>query len=104
MKVGRNPKRDLDRVRVARNSIGQTELYIDANGALSRKQALAFAHVCTDLGVTWFEEPVSSDDIEGLRLVRDHGPPGMDVAAGEYGYEPFYFRRLLEADAVDVLQ
>jgi L-alanine-DL-glutamate epimerase-like enolase superfamily enzyme len=28
----------------------------------------------------------------------------MDVAAGEYGYEHFYFRRMLEAGAVDVLQ
>jgi L-alanine-DL-glutamate epimerase-like enolase superfamily enzyme len=104
MKIGREPERDLDRVRVARASIGQAELYIDANGALSRKTALAFAQHCAELGVTWFEEPVSSDDIEGLRLIRDRGPPGMDIAAGEYGYDPFYFRRMLEAEAVDVLQ
>jgi L-alanine-DL-glutamate epimerase-like enolase superfamily enzyme len=54
--------------------------------------------------VTWFEEPVSSDDLDGLRLIRDRGPAGMDVAAGEYGYRPLYFRRMLEAGAVDVLQ
>jgi L-alanine-DL-glutamate epimerase-like enolase superfamily enzyme len=28
----------------------------------------------------------------------------MDVAAGEYGYDLFYFRRMLQAGAVDVLQ
>ena len=39
------------------------------------------------LGVSWFEEPVSSDDLEGLRLLRDRGPAGMDIAAGEYGYD-----------------
>ena len=54
--------------------------------------------------MTWFEEPVSSDDLEGLRLIRDQGPAGMDIAAGEYGYDLFYFRRMLEAGAVDVLQ
>ena len=54
--------------------------------------------------MTWFEEPVSSDDLEGLRLIRDLGPAGMDIAAGEYGYDLFYFRRMLEAGAVDVLQ
>ena len=54
--------------------------------------------------MTWFEEPVSSDDLDGLRLIRDRGPAGMDVAAGEYGYQPLYFRRMLEAGAVDVLQ
>jgi L-alanine-DL-glutamate epimerase-like enolase superfamily enzyme len=54
--------------------------------------------------VSWFEEPVSSDDLDGLRLIRDRGPAGMDVAAGEYGYDLPYFRRMLEAGAVDTLQ
>ena len=52
----------------------------------------------------WFEELVSSDDLEGLRFVRDRTPAGMDIATGEYGYDLFYFRQMLEADAVDVLQ
>ncbi len=68
------------------------------------KQALAKAAAFADLGVSWFEEPVSSDDLEGLRLIREHAPPGMRIAAGEYGYDSFYFRRMLEAGAVDVLQ
>ncbi|MBO0734726.1 MAG: mandelate racemase [Methylocapsa sp.] len=104
MKVGRDLARDPERVAVARSAIGGAELYVDANGALNRKQALAFAQNCYDLGVTWFEEPVSSDDLDGLRLMRDCAPPGIEIAAGEYGYEPYYFRRMLEARAVDVLQ
>ncbi|HEX3432014.1 MAG TPA: enolase C-terminal domain-like protein [Rhizomicrobium sp.] len=104
MKIGRRPEDDLRRVQVARDAIGSAELFVDANGAYTRKQALAFAEAFADIGVTWFEEPVSSDDLEGLRLLRDRSPPGMNVAAGEYGYEPFYFRRMLEAGAVDVLQ
>jgi L-alanine-DL-glutamate epimerase-like enolase superfamily enzyme len=105
MKVGRQPDDDPGRVRAARNAIGKdVELFVDANGAYDRKQALAFAGIFADLGVVWFEEPVSSDDLEGLRLVRDRAPAGMDIAAGEYGYDPFYFRRMLDAGAVDVLQ
>jgi L-alanine-DL-glutamate epimerase-like enolase superfamily enzyme len=105
MKVGREPAADLYRVRAAREAIGpDPELYVDANGAYSRKQALAMADGFAELGVSWFEEPVSSDDLEGLRLIRDRAPAGMDIAAGEYGYEPIYFRRMLEAGAVDVLQ
>jgi L-alanine-DL-glutamate epimerase-like enolase superfamily enzyme len=77
---------------------------VDANGAYGRKQALRFADEFVGLGVTWFEESVSSDDLEGLRLLRDRGPGGLEVAAGEYGYDPLYFRRMLEAGAVDVLQ
>ncbi|HUB77420.1 MAG TPA: enolase C-terminal domain-like protein [Bryobacteraceae bacterium] len=105
MKIGTDPSADVDRVRAAREAIGSNiELFVDANGAYDRKQALARAGAFADLGVTWFEEPVSSDDLAGLRLIREHSPAGMRIAAGEYGYDSFYFRRMLEAGAVDVLQ
>lgn len=104
MKVGRDPDRDVARVRAAREVIGDAELYVDANGGYARKQALRFAEAFADAGVSWFEEPVSSDDLPGLRLLRDRAPAGMTIAAGEYGYELGYFRRMLEAGAVDVLQ
>jgi L-alanine-DL-glutamate epimerase-like enolase superfamily enzyme len=105
MKVGKEPEWDLVRVRAARDAIGrEAELFVDANGAYSRKQALAFARDFREVGVTWFEEPVPSDDLEGLRLIRDSAPPGLEIAAGEYGYTALYFRRMLEAGAVDVLQ
>jgi len=105
MKIGTRPEEDPHRVRAARDAIGpDSELFVDANGAYSRKQALAFAQQFTEHRVSWFEEPVSSDDLEGLRLLRDRAPAGMDITAGEYGYDLFYFRRMLEAGAVDVLQ
>lgn len=105
MKIGSKPADDLDRVRAARQAVGEaTKLFVDANGAYDRKQALSFAGQFAELGVSWFEEPVSSDDLSGLRLLRDRAPEGMDIAAGEYGYDLPYFRRMLEAGAVDVLQ
>ncbi len=105
MKVGREPERDVERVRAARDAIGEdAELFVDANGAFSRKQALWFAEAFADQRVSWFEEPVSSDDLRGLRLLRNRAPAGMEVSAGEYGYDPIYFRRMLGAGAVDVLQ
>jgi L-alanine-DL-glutamate epimerase-like enolase superfamily enzyme len=105
MKVGREPDADPDRVKSAREAIGtHARLFVDGNGAYSRKQALLLAHRFRENNVTWFEEPVSSDDLEGLRLIRDQAPPGMDIAAGEYGYDAHYFRRMLNAGAVDVLQ
>jgi len=105
MKIGRHPADDCERVHAARAAIGaDAELFVDANGAYSRKQALAFAQTFTEYGVSWFEEPVSSDDLDGLRLIRDRAPAGMDITAGEYGYDLFYFRRMLDAGAVDVLQ
>jgi L-alanine-DL-glutamate epimerase-like enolase superfamily enzyme len=104
MKVGRNPGADSARLDAVREAIGpDTELYVDANGALARKEAVGWAwRFAEQWGVTWFEEPVSSDDVEGLGLVRDLGPPGLDIAAGEYGYLLPDFARL--AGAVDCLQ
>jgi L-alanine-DL-glutamate epimerase-like enolase superfamily enzyme len=105
MKVGRDPDEDPKRAARARAVIGpEAELFVDANGAYTRKQALALAERFRDLQVSWFEEPVSSDDLEGLRLLRDHAPAGMQIAAGEYGYDLPYFERMLAAGAVDVLQ
>ncbi|MBI4497548.1 MAG: mandelate racemase [Chloroflexi bacterium] len=105
MKVGRHPADDRDRVQAGREAIGtDVGLFVDANGAYDRKQALAHADAFSQYGVTWFEEPVSSDDLAGLRLLRDCAPAGMDIAAGEYGYDLFSFRRMLETGAVDVLQ
>jgi L-alanine-DL-glutamate epimerase-like enolase superfamily enzyme len=103
MKIGRDPAADPARVRAARDAIGDAaELFVDANGAYSRTQALALAQEFAGAGVSWFEEPVSSNDLDGLRQIRDGAPPGMDVTAGEYGYTPEYFRAM--AGAVDVLQ
>ena len=106
MKVGSSPGDDPQRVRAARDAIGPgPELFVDANGAYSRKEALDLAVRFRDEArVSWLEEPVSSDDLEGLRLIRDRAPAGMAIAAGEYGYDAVYFERMLAAGAVDVLQ
>ncbi len=105
MKVGTHPEQDVARARAAREAIGPgVNLFVDANGAYSRKQALEKALAFADLNITWFEEPVSSDDLAGLRLIRNRAPAGMDIAAGEYGWDLPYFRRMAETGAVDVLQ
>ena len=105
MKVGRDPGSDVERVRLAREAIGaHAELFVDANGAYSRKQALALAEEFREYNVTWFEEPVSSDNLEGLHFIREHAPAQINIAAGEYGYNLPYFEAMLHAKAVDILQ
>jgi L-alanine-DL-glutamate epimerase-like enolase superfamily enzyme len=100
---GTRPGRDLARIAFARQVIGpHAELYVDANGGYTRKQAVRMARAMAEAQVTWFEEPVSSDDLDGLREVRDQVTP--DVTAGEYGYDLPYFARMVDARAVDCLQ
>jgi L-alanine-DL-glutamate epimerase-like enolase superfamily enzyme len=77
MKIGSEPDEDYKRVQAAQRAIGEAMLFVDANGAYSRKQALSFAEKFA--GVGWFEEPVSSDDLQGLRLIRDRAPAAMGM-------------------------
>ncbi|HZY72774.1 MAG TPA: enolase C-terminal domain-like protein [Edaphobacter sp.] len=105
MKIGAEPNADRNRVRIAREAIGsEVELFIDANGAYATRQALSFARQVDEYDVSWFEEPVSSDQLSDLRRIRNEVSGAMEIAAGEYGYDSHYFRKMLEAEAVDVLQ
>ena len=105
MKIGTDPGRDPQRVIAARQAIGgDCKLFVDANGAYNVTQAIELAHCFAQQGVCWFEEPVSSDNLVGLDQVRRRAPLGMDIAAGEYGYNAWYFRHMLDAQAVTILQ
>jgi L-alanine-DL-glutamate epimerase-like enolase superfamily enzyme len=105
MKIGTHPDEDLERVRVAKDAIGERALFVDANGAYRTKQALELAEVFSrEADVRWFEEPVSSDDLAALSFIREHAPAGIEIAAGEYGYDTDYFRIMLSSGAVDVQQ
>jgi L-alanine-DL-glutamate epimerase-like enolase superfamily enzyme len=105
MKVGREPDKDVYRVKKAREAIGENvDLFVDANGAYHAKQALDMARRFEEFGVSWFEEPVPSSDLKGLCFIRHHAPAGMNIAAGEYGYNLSYFEQMMSAGSVDVLQ
>lgn len=105
MKIGADVADNQRRIRLVREALGDdVALMVDANGAFDRKEALAQAEALPDFGVDWFEEPVSSDDLDGLRLLRDRAPAGVEITAGEYGYDLYYFLRMLQSGAVDVLQ
>ena len=104
IKIGSEPDKDPSRVATARAAIGNTGLFVDANGALTVQSALHYAQRFAEERVEWFEEPVSSDDRPGLAALTQRVPHGMEIAAGEYGFTLDDFRLLLEARAVDVLQ
>jgi L-alanine-DL-glutamate epimerase-like enolase superfamily enzyme len=100
---GARGDRDLGRAAFARRVVGDgVELFVDANGGYTRGQAGRMGRAFDDLGVTWFEEPVSSDDLAGLAALR--GEIAADVAAGEYAYDLAYVTRMCGAGAVDCMQ
>jgi L-alanine-DL-glutamate epimerase-like enolase superfamily enzyme len=105
MKIGTHPEQDVPRVAAVQKALnGQSQLYVDANGAFDRQQALHKAQEFGNLGVTWFEEPVTSDDRIGLHFMVERAPAVMKIAAGEYNYTLDDARLLIEAQSVDVMQ
>uniref|UniRef100_UPI003563BD86 enolase C-terminal domain-like protein n=1 Tax=Zunongwangia sp. H14 TaxID=3240792 RepID=UPI003563BD86 len=104
MKIGRSKKEDVDRLEAARKTIGEGELFVDANGAYFPKEAIEMAGILNHFEVKWFEEPVTSDNLRGMRFVKESIPAPIRVASGEYGFTPGYFKSMLDKTAVDVLQ
>lgn len=103
IKIGRDEKADFERVKAAHKALPPGgRLFVDANGAYQPKQALLMAEKLGEYNIAWFEEPVTSDDVEGLKLLRLQAK--TNIAAGEYCYNADDFRHLLEAEAVDILQ
>jgi L-alanine-DL-glutamate epimerase-like enolase superfamily enzyme len=100
---GMKLEEDLARVKAVRHALSSdAELFVDANGAYTAKQAIEMARHFHDQGVTYFEEPVPFDQIDQLAFVRQHSP--IAIASGEFGYSPYDFRDVLAAKAVDILQ
>ncbi|MFE1029030.1 enolase C-terminal domain-like protein [Streptomyces sp. NPDC058818] len=106
LKTSRDREADARRLTAVRRAVGDgTELFTDANGALGRKEALYWAHRFHDeWDVRWFEEPVSSADLAGLRMLRDRGPARLEITAGEYAFTAQDFANLVDGPAVDCLQ
>jgi L-alanine-DL-glutamate epimerase-like enolase superfamily enzyme len=105
IKVGRDKPRDPGRIEIVREAAGSdAQLMVDGNGAYRPEEALLWAGRFSEQGVTYFEEPVSSEDLPGLGSVRAQAPAGMAIAGGEYGWNLPYFERMLDARAVHILQ
>lgn len=105
IKIGRDFEEDESRIiKLQKYHGANPEVFVDANGAYLKKEALFYGKRFAELGVVWFEEPVSSDNIDALKFLSENIPAPINIAAGEYGYDLFYFNRILKEKAVDILQ
>ncbi|WP_266076043.1 mandelate racemase/muconate lactonizing enzyme family protein [Haladaptatus caseinilyticus] len=101
VKVGaRSVTDDVARLRAVRDAVGSdVELRTDANGGWSRAQAREAFHKLDPLRVTYVEQPVSGDDIEGLADLRGRSVRvAVDESIAETSVDT-----VLDADAADVL-
>jgi L-alanine-DL-glutamate epimerase-like enolase superfamily enzyme len=95
-------------VRVARETVGNNvELMVDAGGSDAfwphgYKWAWNTAKMLADYEVTWFEEPLRPDDLDGYIRLTEHSP--VPIAACEVFTRRQSFMPWLERRAVDYVQ
>lgn len=103
MKVGLGVAQDVRHVRALRLAVGEeVDLMVDANHAYSRSEALSFARQVEPLNIRFFEEPLSPEDYEGYRELRQR--TDIPIAGGECEYLMAGFRHLLTNQCVDIAQ
>ena len=103
MKVGHSLDQDRRNVESVRAAIGdEIKLMVDANHAYNFKEARELGSVLEDQNIGWFEEPLSPEDYEGYRRLRESLK--VPIAAGECEYLIYGFKRLFEGKCVDIAQ
>lgn len=108
IKIGRDPhnyKPDLALVSAIRDAVGDdVTLMVDANCAYSEDVATALevGRKLQDLGVYWFEEPVSPENVDGYQHLADN--LDLRIAGGEADFLRFGAAEFLRRRAVDVIQ
>lgn len=103
MKVGFGIERDVAFVAAVRRAIGDgVQLMVDANHAYDTSTAIALGRAVQPYSITWFEEPVVPEDVDGYRAVRR--ALDIPIAGGEAEFTRHGFRHLITRGAVDILQ
>lgn len=103
LKVGKEEQQDIRNLKRMRDILpAQTKLMIDANQAWQRRTAIHCLQRYKEFDLTWIEEPLRCDDLEGLSLIRE--VTGIPIAAGENLYGQRNTRMALERNALDIIQ
>ena len=107
VRVGLGLEKDEARLTAIREAIdtepegGEVILAADANGCWQPKEAIGYLRRWEKYRMGWIEQPVGSENIEGLRLVREN--VAIAVMADESAKGPREVLRLVEEGAVDML-
>lgn len=103
MKVGLGIEKDIKYIAAIRKAIGpDMRLMIDSNHAYNYPEAIELARKAEKYDISWFEEPVSPENYEGYRRLREG--TSIPIAGGECEYLKFGFKRLFENECVDIAQ
>jgi o-succinylbenzoate synthase len=101
LKMGREPEIEVGRVKAVRAAVGPSiDLRLDANEGWTRAQAGSILTRCADFDIQYVEQPLSRNDLEGMRALRRRVsiPIAVDEALSDFASA----QRVLAAEAADI--
>jgi len=102
VKLGTDPAEDVERVKMIREAAGDdVKIRVDANQGWTVRQAIDVLNRIEKFKIQFAEQPVSAEDIKGLREVRRNSP--MPIMADESVHSPQDALRVIQAEAVDMI-
>lgn len=72
LKVGIDPRQDVEMLHAVRRALPDALLYVDGNSGLNGPDAVRVLHAGSEVGLAWAEEPVHRDDRPGRAFVARH--------------------------------
>ena len=94
---------DWQRIRAAKEIVGEGRLAVDTNASWDRAAALENAPRLVEAGVSWLEEPIPFEDMQGLTLLC-RSNPGLQIVGCETQQGAGNFTTMLDVGALDVVQ
>ncbi len=102
IKIGLDPDKDLERVKIVRNALGnEIKLRVDANQGYDRTTALNVLEKMEPIALEWIEQPLPDWDLEGLAMLANHLE--TPIALDESVYTVHDAERAITAAAADVI-
>lgn len=96
--------KNVEFLRSHRKAVGPGfPLMVDCYMSLNVPYAIELAEACKDIGIYWWEEVLSPEDVEGYRRIRQ-AHPTVKWTTGEHEYARYGFRPLIEERLIDILQ
>jgi len=103
LRIGNGLIKDEELIKEVRDAFPNLDIMVDANSAYnSVNEAIKLAHICAKYDIKWLEEPIPTDNLIGLRKIREKS--SVQIAGGENDMGIFRFEDILSRDCFDIVQ
>lgn len=103
MKIGFGVEDDIAMVKAVRQAVGpDIKIMVDPNHAYNAMTATQLARGIEPYDISWIEEPVPPEDLEGYKQVKN--ATTIPISGGEAEFTPYGFKNFIDHRCVDILQ